>query len=433
MPVRRWFSALLALLFLAPVITLLIIGFILFAPTSGPVFPSVAAQERIRDESDQWSDPSWQSETSDWLLDESMDVTLLTNGEVSWQSSPLPERVSGRVIHVEEISQTQSFVLYAPNDAGPPQQLANWMVPVALMASLALAVLIIAWFLRRSIIEPLTATSAAAQQLAAGTYDADIPHSRVREVNQLAESFTSMRDHLHDSLTRQAAIEEERRFLISAVAHDLRTPLFALRGSLEGIATGVANTEEKRQQYLQIALRRANDLENLIRDLFAWSRLELTSLELNPSSIGLRSLIQRAVESIRPQAETRNIHIEDVVANAQVTLDADLMQRAIGNVLDNALNYSSAGESIEIDAEIQSTDLIITIRDHGSGIPESELEKVFNPMFRGEDSRNRNSGGAGLGLNVARRILEAHGGAISARNHPDGGAEFELRVPTTPE
>lgn len=429
MPIRRWAAVLIAGLFLAPALALGISGFVLFAPTHGPVFPSEEAMARIRDESSRWHDSDWQTDTATWLQKQAMDVVLREDGLPIWSTSDHPELIHGRVVHVEEVSGSQDFILYAPDDRGPPPALDTWWVPTGILAALVAAVLLIAWFLRRSIIEPLTATSQAAALLAEGAFSADIPHSRVREVNDLARSFSAMRDSLQESLTRQAAIEEERRFLISAVAHDLRTPLFAIRGALEGIIHGVATTEEKREQYLQIALKRANDLEKLISDLFAWSRLELAGMDLKRELVRLAEVLERTVDGARPQADARGISILVSGPDIRVEADAALLQRALDNVMDNALVHSPDGSEIDVTTKHDGDGVMITIRDHGPGIPEYDLERIFTPLYRGEESRNRKTGGAGLGLGVARRIVEAHGGTLRARNHPGGGAAFDLRLP----
>lgn len=372
--IRRWIAIIVLGLFLAPILGLVTVGVILFAPTHGPESETADAIARITDEEANWSAPSWQQQTSAWLADKDMSVVLMDGDEIVWQSSADPLAAGTLSVRRIDLADNASFILYSPHEGGPPHELHTVLVPIAVLTAVAAAIIAVAWFLRRAIIEPLTATSQAAQALAEGSFAGDIPKSRVREINDLSESFLAMRDSLQTSLTRQDAVEKERRFLISAVAHDLRTPLFALRGSLEGIVQGIADTEAKRDQYLQIALRRADDLEKLISDLFAWTRLDLTGIELNRTSQELDVLLDTVIESMRPQADARQIQLISASEPVTISVDADLLRRAIDNVVNNALAHTPDEGFIEITSKRDGETVLITIRDSGAGILERDLE-----------------------------------------------------------
>ena len=435
LPIRRWLALALAALFLAPILTLGVIGFITFRPTHGPVPVEQRVEERLADNAERWGDPAWQAELGAWLADENVDVVLTDNGAEIYRSAPDPLAGTdddSRLARRLDLPGERTATIYADQRFGPPEELRQWFVPVARIPALALALPGIAWFLRRSIVDPLTATSAAAARVAAGEMDIALPDSRVREVAELNRSFVGMSAALRRSLGRQAQMEQDRRMLISALVHDLRTPLFSLRGSLEGLDTGIADTPEKRERYIAVAREKADALEGLISDIFAYTRLEYLDEEPARTPVDLAAFLPRLVEGMRPRAETKRIRLTlDPGPARTIQADAHLLTRAIENLLDNALRHTPEGGAVRVGWRISGDRVEIDVADTGPGIPEADLPHIFDPLYRGETSRNRKTGGAGLGLAIARRILVAHGGDLAARNADRGGAIFTASLPAT--
>jgi signal transduction histidine kinase len=299
------------------------------------------------------------------------------------------------------------------------------------LGALLLVLSAIAWFLGRTLVTPLAATGGAARQIAAGDLDITLPDSRVHEVAELNAAFLAMSDELRSSLRRQAAIEEERRLFVSAIAHDLRTPLFSLRGHLEGLRQGLANTPEKRAEYINICGNKADALERLIADLFAYARIEYLEQTLRRGPVEVRTLLGRSVEGRRQEAGARGVTLElDGCRQAlQVEGDEHLLGRAVENLLDNALRYTPAGGKIEVRCGADGEVVQFTVADTGPGIAPRDLPHLFEPMYRADPSRSRETGGTGLGLAIARRILRAHGGDLRASNRAGGGAEFSGLLP----
>ena len=433
LPIRRWLALALAALFLAPLLTMGVIGFLIFRPTHGPVPVEQRVEQRLRDNAGRWDDPAWQAELGDWLADENVDVVLTDNGVESYRSAPDPlagTDDTSRLARRLELPGGRTATIYADQRFGPPEELQQWFVPVALIAALALALGGIAWFLRRSILDPLTATSAAAERVAAGELDIRLPGSRVREVAELNAAFEGMSAALQRSLGRQAQMEQDRRMLISALVHDLRTPLFSLRGSLEGLATGIADTPEKRTRYIAVAREKADALERLIADLFAYTRLEYLDEEPARTAVDLAAFLLRLAEGMRPRAETRDVRLTLEPGPARtIQADEHLLTRAIENLLDNALRHTPEGGEMRVGWRVSGNRVEIEVADTGAGIPEADLPRIFDPLYRGETSRNRKTGGAGLGLAIAKRILVAHGGDLTARNAPDAGAILTAILP----
>jgi signal transduction histidine kinase len=322
-------------------------------------------------------------------------------------------------------------LVYADEQQGPPTELRQWFTPVSLIVALLLVLAGIAWFLRRWLIEPLTATSEAADRIARGELDISLPPSRVREVDRLGRSFEAMSADLQRSLGQQAHLEQERRELISAIAHDLRTPLFSLRGSLEGLATGVAKTPEQQRRYLDIARAKADHLERLIADLFTFTRLEFMEERPRLAEVDLRILGREVMTSAAPRAGARRLVVVGDPGDEPVTARADLhmLTRALDNLLDNALRHTPNGGMIRLETSERETGVMLELTDSGPGFAASDLPHLFEPLFRGDAARNTETGGAGLGLTVARRIVEAHGGRLEATNAPEGGARVTMTLP----
>jgi signal transduction histidine kinase len=271
----------------------------------------------------------------------------------------------------------------------------------------------------------------AAEGIAGGDLDVHLPSSPVREIAEVSAALEGMSKALSDSLAKQNALEEDRRLVISAVAHDLRTPLFMLRGYLKGLETGVAATPEKIAHYVHSSLARADALERLIADLFAFTRLEYLEQEPERAPLELGALLRSTSDGARPLAADKQIEIVLDGPDEPCLLlgDEHLLGRAVANLLDNALRHTPERGQISIHWGRKGETLTFSVADTGPGIAEHDLPHLFTPLYRAESSRNRQTGGAGLGLTIARRILRAHGGDLTASNSPERGAIFTGTLP----
>jgi signal transduction histidine kinase len=235
---------------------------------------------------------------------------------------------------------------------------------------------------------------------------------------------------VRESLARQSALEEERRLFVGAVAHDLRTPLFMLRGYLKGLERGVAATPEKVAHYVAMCRMQADALEHLITDLFAYTRLEYLEQEPERVPIELGALLRETVGAAQPLAAAKSIALvaEDSTAPCPILADPHLVARAVENLLDNAVRHTPEGGRIAVRWHQRSGEVIFSVEDSGSGIAAHDLPHLFTPLYRGDASQDQQSRGAGLGLSIARRILRAHGGDLTVINAPTGGAVFTGRL-----
>jgi signal transduction histidine kinase len=291
------------------------------------------------------------------------------------------------------------------------------------------------FFMFRMIVRPLAALEKASRQMTVGEWKpVALPGSRVREMAAVTTTFSTMSISLRDALQRQAELEEERRFFISAIAHDLRTPLFSLRGYLQGLVQGIAATPERTSHYLAICQQKSDELERLVADLFAYVRIDALEQVPQNAPLDLCDLANQVADGVRYLTEEKHITLEICDrGSAQLLGDRHLLTRAIENLLDNAVRHTPENGHIWLDWQAESDFWRITVRDSGPGIDPAILPHIFEPLYRGEASRNRQTGGAGLGLTIARRIIRAHNGDLVATNSPDGGACFTFTLPRQPE
>ncbi|TCM97770.1 HAMP domain-containing protein [Paenibacillus sp. BK033] len=308
----------------------------------------------------------------------------------------------------------------------------SYAVPMAAaFAGLLVAFVIVGWQMRRLLLKPLEGLGLAARKIAGSDWDIELPQSNIREISEVRNGFELMVNELQDSHLKQAKLEEERRFVIAAVAHDLRTPLFALRGYLDGLEQGIAQTPEQMSKYVAVCKQKSAQLDRLVEDLFAFTRMEYQEAELIRAPIDFGSIIQKSMESLEPQAKAKQISLllHSMPDDCAVRGDSHMLERAISNLLDNAVRHTPDCGRIYVQYWIEKDRVSFTIHDSGQGFSTEEQEQVFEPLYRGEKSRNRATGGAGLGLTISRRIIRQHGGELAASNHPAGGALLSGWIP----
>lgn len=304
-------------------------------------------------------------------------------------------------------------------------RLNSYTVPMfAACAGLLLAFLLVGVQMRRLLLMPLERMSEAARQIAEGNWDVQLPPSTIKEIAEVRDGFEVMVNGLQSSHRKQAELEEERRFVIAAVAHDLRTPLFALRGYLDGLEQGIARGPEQMAKYVAVCKEKSTQLDRLVEDLFTFTKMEYLETELGENTADWNEVLHKSIDSLQPQAQQKHISIFARYTPGDCALRADshLLERAMSNLLDNAVRHTPAHGRILVQCTRESDRVAFTIHDSGPGFTTEELRRSFEPLYRGEQSRNRATGGAGLGLTISQRIIRQHGGELTAGNHPDGGA-----------
>jgi signal transduction histidine kinase len=285
------------------------------------------------------------------------------------------------------------------------------------LAGLAIALVAGMLLLRRWVVRPLARLAADAERIADGHLDVAPVSSRTREVAEVGAALRGMAAGLRDALADREAAEQQRRFLVGAVAHDLRTPLFTLRGSLEAIALGIGNGDQLRRAQHKAAL-----LDGLVGDLFAFSRLECAEPQLRREQLNAVALAHDAVDTVDGPITVLAPSDPAPTING----DREALLRVLINLLDNAVRHAATEVCLRVEGE--GEDVVFAVEDDGPGIAAADLPQLFDPLFRADRSRNSSTGGTGLGLAIVQRLTEAHGGTVTAENNPAGGARFLVRL-----
>lgn len=266
-----------------------------------------------------------------------------------------------------------------------------------------------------------------ARRIAAGEYSERLHEERlggIQELAQLAHWFNQMATSVQDAFTRREAAEANRRQVLAALSHDVRTPLTAMRAMIEAIDDGVVSDPEAVRRYHSTIRAEMRHLSALIDDLFELSRIEAGTVPLDRAALNVEDLISDALEASHEQAERAWVTLTGQIAGELPVVQADARQvyRVVANLVQNALRYTPAGGVIVLRAAREQAQVVVEVIDTGEGIAAHDLPYIFEPAYRGEPSRKRHtsvnaaqtSGGTGLGLAIARGLVEAHGGTIRA-------------------
>lgn len=280
-----------------------------------------------------------------------------------------------------------------------------------------------AWLTGRWIVAPLARLSDQVDGIAGGDLAIAVPHSGIREVENVARAVDGMAAALGESAQKRTEAEDARRFLVTSVAHDLRTPLFALRGHLQAMGAGLGDAA----LHLSRAEARADALERLVGNLFAYARDDYEQPVSRLDDVAVADLVREVVSGLEHSARVAGNTFElDGDATLAVTVDRDRLRRALTNVVDNAVRFSPPGAPVRLDWTAQDGSVEILVRDRGPGIDAAILAHVFEPGIRGAAPSADADDGAGLGLAIAKRLLEHQGATIAAANDADGGALVQI-------
>jgi two-component system sensor histidine kinase BaeS len=278
--------------------------------------------------------------------------------------------------------------------------------------------------------------SRAAMRLAEGDLTARVGTHGSDEIGHLAVAFDNMAEQLEQAFERERALEAGRRELITAVSHDLRTPLATTRAMVEALADGVVTDKDDTQRYLGLILQETQHLSRLIDDLFELSQIDSGALRLRCLPIDVAQLVSETVAAYQAPAAEHDIHLDETLSagleSTRIEADPERLQRVLRNLLDNALHHTPAGGTIEIRAATTVDTVQVSVSDSGPGVGNDELERIFDRFYRSERSRRRDepaAAGAGLGLAIARGLVQAHRGRIWAEPSPLGGVSVQIRLP----
>ena len=278
---------------------------------------------------------------------------------------------------------------------------------------------VVAFFVYQQFVNPLVKLKKAAERMGSGNLDEkiDFGGNRVDEVGELCESFENMRQKMSDFAKAKMRYEEENRQLISNISHDLRTPITTIKGYVEGIMDGVADTPEKQERYLKMIYSKANEMDSLINELSLYTNINNNAIPYEFHRVSVKDYFDDCMEEVYTTLLSRNMtltyknYCDDDV---KVIVDPDQLKRVINNIITNAIKYTDK-EYGQIDINIYDNDaeVKVSISDNGRGIDSDSLPHIFDRMYRA-DSARQSRGGSGLGLAICKKIVEEHGGNIYA-------------------
>lgn len=298
------------------------------------------------------------------------------------------------------------------------------MISVILILFFTAAILVIWTY--SGIISCLRQLNKAAENIRDGNLDFSIDTKGHDEISELSESFEAMRKRLQMNAQEKLDAEQEHRMLISNIAHDLKTPITAIKGYSEGILDGVADTPEKQERYLKTIYNKANEMNTLINELTLYSNIDTNKIPYNFHKLNVKDYFTDCMEELEMDLENQHMQLtffNYVDEDTLMIADPEQLGRVIHNIIGNAIKYMRAEEPSFISMRIKDVgDFIqVEIEDNGKGISNKDLPYIFDRFYRADASRNSAAGGSGIGLSIVKKIIEDHGGKIWATSKENVG------------
>ena len=286
-----------------------------------------------------------------------------------------------------------------------------------LIAVVLTTAFLILW-IYRSVSVPLEKLQRAARNIKEGNLDFEIKAESNDEIGQLCQDFEEMRLRLKAQAEEKVAFDRENKELISNISHDLKTPITAIKGYVEGIMDGVADTPEKMDRYVRTIYNKTNEMDHLINELTFYSKIDTNRIPYTFSKLNVEDYFSDCAEELGLEMETKGIELvyaNYVEKDVQVIADGEQIRRVIHNIVSNAIKYMEKPKGI-IQLRVKDVgDFIqVEIEDNGKGIAAKDLPYIFDRFYRTDVSRNSSKGGSGIGLSIVKKIMEDHGGKVWA-------------------
>ncbi len=300
-------------------------------------------------------------------------------------------------------------------------------VVFAIMIILVLTAIMLMIWIYQSMVTPIRKLQVAAENIKEGNLDFKIENEAGGddEISELCTSFEEMRRRLKENAEEKIIAEQESKDLISNIAHDLKTPITAVKGYAEGILDGVANTPEKIDKYVRTIYSKANEMDTLINELTLYSKIDTNKIPYNFAKINVEKYFADCIEEIGVDLETKGIglaYYNYTDSNVVVIADPEQLRRVVNNIVGNSVKYMDKSNGfINIRIKDVGDFIQVEIEDNGRGIPAKDLPYVFDRFYRGDVSRNSATGGSGIGLSIVKKIMEDHGGKIWATSKEGTG------------
>lgn len=340
--------------------------------------------------------------------------------------------------HVQESSSQDSDSSQMVYDISLPQSSSS---QVKLMAKdmiltatiiLVFTALSVGLWIYRSIAVPLVKLKKATKNIKEGNLDFVLEVEGNDEFSQLCQDFEEMRKRLKESTEEKILMDKENKELISNISHDLKTPITAVKGYVEGIMDGVADTPEKMDRYIRTIYNKANEMDRLINELTFYSKIDTNRIPYTFNKIHISDYFEDCVDELSVELESSGVsltYFNYLEEDAVVIADAEQLKRVINNIVSNSLKYMDKPKGV-INIRLRDVgDFIqIEIEDNGKGIAQKDLANIFERFYRTDASRNSSKGGSGIGLSIVKKIMEDHGGQVWATSKEGTGTTMYLAL-----
>ncbi len=423
-------------------------------------------QDDIKDQPEKLLQTSYLNTLNAKLLKKNSFIILLKNGEIYYNGMPEKMGISEKkwieilpntskegkresVGYVYE-GESKTLIKQLTLTTGNKEKLSAYMVTNAesllpelrrLLTDMGIAIILILfltsalmmlWIYRGTTL-PLRKLKVATNNIKNGNLDFSIEYDVEDEVGELCKNFEQMRVRLKESTEEKVHSEQENRMLISNIAHDLKTPITAIKGYAEGILDGVADTKERRDKYLRTIYNKTIEMDRLINELMLYSKIDSNRIPYNFNKINVTSYFDDCFEEISLDMETKGVGVQyknEVAPDTYIIADPEQLMRVINNIVTNAAKYMDKPQKwIRIMIKDVGDFIQIEIEDNGKGIATTDLPYIFDRFYRTDSSRNSSTGGSGIGLSIVKKIIEDHSGKIwaTSREHIGTTMYFVLR------
>ncbi|MCI8638861.1 MAG: HAMP domain-containing histidine kinase [Coprococcus sp.] len=296
---------------------------------------------------------------------------------------------------------------------------------IAIFLILALTGAILILWIYGDIISPVRKLQQAAKSIRDGNLDFELKPEKDDEMGELMLVFEEMRSRLKDNAEEKLRNDKESKELISNISHDLKTPITAIKGYVEGIIDGVADTPEKQEKYIRTIYTKANEMDLLINELTLYSKIDTNRIPYNFAPLSVNEYFSDCAEDLQMELESKNVefgYFNYVDEENKIIADPEQLKRVINNIVSNSLKYMEREHGL-INLRIKDVgDFIqVELEDNGKGIAAKDLPNIFDRFYRTDASRNSSKGGSGIGLSIVKKIVEDHGGKIWATSRQGTG------------
>ncbi|MDE6128749.1 MAG: HAMP domain-containing histidine kinase, partial [Lachnospiraceae bacterium] len=296
---------------------------------------------------------------------------------------------------------------------------------VAVLIILIFTALMLTRWIHKGVFGPINQLNVAMKKIKDGNFDYMLFTDSKDEIGDLYRNYEDMRLRLKESTEEKMVQEKQNKELISNISHDLKTPITAIKGYMEGIMDGVADTPEKMDKYIKTVYNKANDMDKLINELTLYSGIDNNRIPYNFHRINVADYFGDCVEEVGLDLESKNIELNYsnlAAPDTMIIADPEQMKKVINNIIGNSIKYIDKEKGV-IDIRIldEVDSVRIEIEDNGKGIAAKDLPKIFERFYRTDASRNSSKGGSGIGLSIVKKIVEDHGGYIWATSREGEG------------